>query len=479
MTVNKNYSKLMQGLDAHLVDNQRADTYYEGTQQVPKLNIAVPPLLHGIETVVGWPATCVDVLHERLDFRGYDMDAKYQSIIQKIVDDNQLIYESELGHLDSLLYGIAFGVIGSGDTKIGEPEIVVNVESAKTMTGIYNRRKRRMEVAASKGFEDGEWLTGALYEEYKTTYYRRATSTSRWKVEHVDNHNLGRVPVVRLANRCRAGRTYGKSEVTKAVRSYTNMGIRTLMGMEVNREFFSAPQRYVLGAREEQFTDDQGRPIPGWRAIMGSLWNLERDEEWVNDHPNSEGLPTVGQFPANPPGPFIEQLEGLSKMFAAEVGIPPNYLGFTTENPPSGDAIRALESRLIKRAERRISGWDPAWKELAQLAIYMKSGEAPPLGDMVTVWRDPGTPSQSADADRAVKLIGAGVLPATSSVTHEMVGFTPSQIKRIQRDQTKQAMMDILRGGANGNGGTQSAGAAEPAGADSGSGNQRTAESVA
>src|SRR2546430_15415250 len=35
----------------------------------------------------------------------------------------------------------------------------------------------------------------------------------------------------------------------------SDAGCRTLLGLEVAREFYSAPQRYILGASEEAFQD--------------------------------------------------------------------------------------------------------------------------------------------------------------------------------------------------------------------------------
>lgn len=454
--------------------NMLVDRYYEG-EKVTRPGFSVPPVLRRglMGLVIGWPATTVDVLHERIDWRGWDPDTPYRAILQDLYEDNELGYESELGHLDSLLYGTAYAVLGRGDRKQGEPELIATVESAKDMWGAYNRRKRRLDWAVAKGYVNGEWLLGTVYEENQTTHLIRSTETSRWRVDHLEKHNLGRVPAVRLPNRARAGRREGKSEVTRALRGYTDMGVRTLMGMETNREFFSAPQRYALGAREDAFTDEHGNPIPGWQALMGHFWNLERDEEWVEDHPESksEGIPQVGQFAPNPPGPYIQQIEGLTKMVAAEVGIPPNYLGFVTENPPSGDAIRALEARLIKRAERRISGWNPAWTELGQLAVYFKTGEIPARGDLISVWRDPGTPTAGADADRAVKLTGSEILPRRSSVVYDMVGLNPNQQKRVERDWNKQALFDIMTGGTNGAGSTGPDGAGETPNPDNESGN--------
>ena len=459
--------QMVSEINKHSLANLLVDQYYEGTRTMELASRnKLPPLLQKAQFVVGWPTTTVDVLHERTDWRGWHADAKYG--LEDVYLENHLDYESELGHLDSLLYGTAFAVAGTGDKKKGEPEILVTAESAKHMTGLYDRRKRRLSIAASKGYdESGAWVYGSLYEADQTTFYIRSTPTSPWRVDYVDKHNLGRVPVVQLINRARAGRRQGKSEITRAVRSYTNMAVRTLVGMEVNREFFSSPQRYALGAKEDAFTDANGNPIPGWMAILGSLWNLERDEELMEQIPGSDGLPQVGQFPATSPGPYIEQIEGLSKMFAAEVGIPPGYLGFVTENPPSADAIRALEARLIKRAERRITAWNMAWVEMGQIVAQMKTREIPPMRELITEWRDPATPTTAADADRAVKLVGANIIPADSTVTHEMVGLTPSQRRQLERDQNKAAVRQLLMGGDNA--GSSSGDGTQP-GADDGDG---------
>ena len=420
------------------------DGYYEGTKQIPKLGIAIPPVLQRVCTVVGWPGTCVDVLEERLDFQGWDDDGKFD--LEDIYNENSIAAESSMANTDCLLYGIAYIAISTGTGK-DEPKALITAESPKHTTGVWNRRTRRLDVAFTR-YEDeaGKFTKAALFEENTTTYYRRNSETAPWVVESVDNHKLGRVPVIRLVNRGRAGRREGKSEITRAIRSYTDTAVRTLLGMETNREFNSSPQRYVLGAKERAFTDENGNPIPGWKSIMGSVWNLERDKEWVNDN-GGEGLPQVGQFAANPPGPYLEQVRGLSLMVSAETGMPPSYLGFATDNPPSADSIRALEARLVKRSERRIGSWDPGYTEVGQIAALVSTGRLPKRSEIVTSWRDPATPTKAADADRASKLVAAQILPADPQVAREMAGLTPKQIRQLEKDATKAEFKQVLLGG--------------------------------
>ncbi|MBQ1164456.1 phage capsid protein, partial [Streptomyces sp. A73] len=76
-----------------------------------------------------------------------------------------------------------------------------------------------------------------------------------WVVIDRDVHNLGVVPVIRMANRQRTADRVGKSEISPEVMSITDAACRRLMGMEVASEFYGAPQRYILGASESAFQD--------------------------------------------------------------------------------------------------------------------------------------------------------------------------------------------------------------------------------
>ena len=428
---------LEQKLQAHNNDNRLLEQYYEGCVYVDKLNISVPPILQHINTSIGWPGTCVNVLEERLDFLGWDDNGKYD--LETTFIDNSMDNESSLANVDTLLYGTGFISVSTGFKN--EPPAIITAESPLHTTGVWDKRTRRLTEGYTRyRDEDGNLTKAVFYEADQTTYLRRASESAPWKVESVDRHKLGRVPLVRLPNRARAGRPGGKSEITPAIRSYTNTAVRTLLGMEVNREFFQAPQRYVLGAKEDSFVDGSGNPIPGWKAIMGSLWNLERDEAWAAEHPEDSngGMPKVGQFPSNPAGPYLEQLAGLAQLVCAESGMPSMYLGFTTTNPPSADAIRALEARLVKRAERRQSAWSPGYAEVGQIAALITKGTLPKRSEIEVSWRDASTPTKAADADRATKLVASSIIPAHSRVTYEMAGLTPRQITQIELDIAEQ-----------------------------------------
>jgi len=432
---------LLSRLSLYEASNALKVAYYEGEQRVQMLGIAIPPELQRLETVVGWPGTTVDVLEERLDWYGWTSDG-LDFGLEEIYTDNALGVDSGLGHLDALIYGTSFAVVGSGEGD--EPSPLITLHSPRHMTGIYSSRTRRLKAALSVLAEDGQILEVTLYMPDETTVFARPRQGGPWTVEDRDRHNLGRVPVVQFVNRPRASRITGRSEISNAVRYYTDAAVRTMLGMEINREFYSAPQRYALGVDQSDFVSADGTTRTGWETIMGRVWAIGRDEDG--------NLPEVGQFTPSSPAPYLEQVKGLAQLLAAEAAIPPSYLGFQTDNPASADAIQRSEARLVKRAERRQQSFGRAWIEVARLALLIRDGEVPDDFRLVTAkWRDAATPTRSAAADEATKLVGAGILPADSTVTWDRIGLTPAEQRQVAADKRRQAgsgVLEVLRASA-------------------------------
>lgn len=439
---------LVTKLKHHDSKNGELERYYEGKNRLKDLGISIPPSLKLIDSVVGWAGTAVDVLEERLDFEGYIGD-NYG--LNEIYRANELDLEASLGHKDALVYGVGFVVVGKGME--GEPDPLITIESPKRMTAIYDLRSRRLLAALLLNRNSAaEPSTGSLYLPDQTIYLEfykgRPLDVAR------DVHNLGRVPVAPLVNNPRSGDPDGRSEISRAVRSITDSGVRTMLGAEVAREFYSAPQRYVMGAKEDMFLDADGNPLNPWSVIQGRVLGVP-----YNDDDNV--MPTVGQFNANSPQPYFDQVRMLAQMMAAETAIPASYFGFQTDNPSSADAIRQMEARLVKRAERRQKQFGRTWTEVARLALLVRDGELPADFQAIRpIWRDASTPTRAAAADEAVKLIQAGVLTPTSEVTYNRLGFTDSdkqqlltETRSVQAQQLVANLADAARAvsGTNGN----------------------------
>ena len=416
---------------------------YEGKHTAEDLGISAPAGLPGlIEAVIGWPGTVVDVLEERLEFQGWTGADDLN--LQNVMIDNDLAVEAGRGHLDAFTYGCGFVSVGRGASD--EPEVLVSVESTESCTVEWDYRLRRAKSALSQTRDRaGVPVMETLYLPNETIRFER--TRGELVIVDRDQHALGRVPVARMLNRERASDVHGRSEITRAVVYLTNAAIRTLGGMEINREFYTSPKwsalntdPAVFGLSEDNSPEENRKA--GWSSTSGRM-NVIPPQ--VDDDGNIIE-PKLHEFRPAPPTPYIDQIKAYSQLLAAESGIPAPYLGFVTDNPSSADSIRQQEYRLVKRAERRQVSFGLAWREVAYLSLLFRDGSVgrDVFRQVGVKWRDAATPTRAAAADEAAKLIGAEVLPPDSSVTYDRIGLSLQEQQQLARDRRRGGVTSLV-----------------------------------
>lgn len=423
---------LSEQLVRYAVPNLAANAFYEARHKLTFPGVTIPQdVADRVAPVVGTPATVVDVLDERLDFLGWD-DAQLTADglgLDEVYDANELDAEAPMVHLDALIFGTAFARVGTGEG--GVP--LVTMHPPTTTTGLRDLATRRLAAAwTSLEVRDGETSLGVLdLPDVSVTVELRQ---GRWYVVDRDQHNLGRVPVVQFSNRPRASRRGGRSEITPAIRSLTESMMRATLGMNVNTMFYSIPQLMILGRGPDAFKDRNGNPVPGWKILAGHALAIANDREG--------NRPDIKQVQVASPQPFIEQLREFRMQVASEAGMPADYLGIQTSNPSSADAIRMGESRLVKRTERRQSGFGRAWVEVGRLALLVRDGEIPAEYDSrVSVdWQPASTPTRAATADEITKYVAAGVLDPTSAVVRKRMNLSRAEQRLLEVEQQRAAV---------------------------------------
>lgn len=446
--------------------NRLRTDYYNGRNAVKNLGIAVPESMKDLDEVVGWPAKAVDVLANRVRFDGFvttgdDLDPLGLSAL---LDGSDFTTMFPQAVRSALIHSCSFiNVIGGGSA--GTPELFFR--SALYETGLWDDRTRGLRAAlAVVSMSDDPNGTGlskpkelVLYEPTETLTI--GVSNGRYAVTSIVPNDLGHVPVYLLAYHQDLHRVFGRSRINREVMALTDTAVRTMLRMEISAEFYSSPQRYLLGA--DPPVDRDGNPMTGWQASITKMLAVNRDEEGQ--------LPTIGQFSQMTMQPHSDMLRTLAGRFSGATGVPMAQLGVMTDSgPSSAEAIAASETELVIEARNTCDAFGTqlcrAARDMAILNGTSPDDEA--LDHLKVNWRDPERPSQAAVADAVLKIVQAIPWTANSRVMLEKLQFSDSDITRLLSDKNKQNAAAVLDKLVNMNAQQQPANLAVNGGGDGG-----------
>lgn len=449
--------RLMRAHDSDLKDLRLMDSYYEGTQP---LSYLAPEIMAELsdrmrQLVINWPQLVVDALDERLDVEGfrYADSETTAADLWSVWQANDMDEGSQQAHVDALALKRSYVIVGANEEDEASP--LITAESALDVYAERDPRTRRVVAAIKRWEEPGagtvpERFAQLYLPKLRVEFERRDTG---WVVVDRDEHGLDVVPVVPLANRPRLRHMDGTSEL-RAVIPVSDAANKIASDMMVSAEYHAMPRRWATGLSRDDFADENGQPLGAMSALAGRLWVSESENAKFN------------QFPEAQLSNFHETLNVLARLVSSLTGLPPAFLGLATDQPPSADAIRASEARLVKRAERRQRAFGEAWERVMRVVLLMRDGQLDPrTRSLETVWRDPATPTYAQKADAVVKLHAAGILPTEQA--REDLGYSAAQRARMREMDddalTRMTAMDLHQMSTAFTGSEPGASAPEPA----------------
>jgi hypothetical protein len=385
---------------------------YEDSHYVQTLDIAIPPHLTNLKVAAGLQADGIDVLTEKLRWRTYISDGGDLLGLDELAVQSRVRLEMSRAQQEALITGVGFVSVGAGDTFNYEPEVLVTAESPLDATVIYDRKQGRVTSGYARhvnrhGVIDAE----TLYLLDRNIYIQR-NDKGELVVVDIDEHNANHVFLRPLVNRGRGSKVLGSTDLRPTARYYADAAVRTLLGMEINREFYTTPQRWLMGADMSMFKDKNGKQVSTWQAVAGLM--LAAPAPVMEDPETGDKVygqpPKVGQFTAAPPTPYIEQMREYKLNFAAHMGFPASYLGYMAgENPASADAIKALAQRLTHTVLHELRRIRPDWD-------------------------DPRPDTTAADTDQVTKMVGIGMLQPDSRVAMRRAGMSPEEMALVEQE---------------------------------------------
>lgn len=305
--------------------------YYEMKNNAQDFSSLAPEKFKGLKETVGWCAKAVDSLADRLQFNEFQNDEFDLSEI--FLSNNQdILIDSAV--LSALISACSFVYIREDN---GYPRL--QVIDGSNATGIIDPVTNLLTEGYAVLERDsmGVVKTEAYFMAGMTEIYSHGVLVQR--IPNAAPYAL----LVPIIYRPDAKRPFGHSRISRACIAYTQTALRTIKRSEVSAEFYSFPQKYVLGLSEDAEFNNR-------LATISSFLNFTKDGD--GDHP------IVGQFQQQSMTPYTEQLRTLASLFAGETGLTLDDLGFATENPSSAEAIKAGHEnlRLTARKAQRTFG---------------------------------------------------------------------------------------------------------------------------
>jgi hypothetical protein len=433
--------------DAELQELERLNSYYEGTQPLTYMH---PEIFREVgdrikPVVIAWPQLVVDALEERLDVEGFRLpnDAGNDKDLWRVWQANDMDEQSQLGRIDALVMKRSYLSVGTNDDDADTP--IMCAESPLEMFVHIDPRTRRELAGLRRVVDDGTYAreperSAALYLPDATIWYGR--KDSQWAEEDRDDHGLGVPPVVSMVNRGRLSTSrsrlnvathssrYGQSELAPIL-PLSDAANTIATDMMLAADFLALPVRGFFGISPDDLKDQEGNTLTAYQAILRKFFLIPTGTD--------DGAGTFEFAGASLAG-FHESINSLAKLVASLSGLPPDYLGLSTDNPASAESRLAGEIRLIKRAERKHSPFGGAYERAGRLVKRFQEKDWDPKYRMLeTRWRDPSTPTVAQTADAAFKKHtppAPGMKPIVSlRQTREDLRYTDAQILNMEKEQ--------------------------------------------
>lgn len=394
-----------------------------------------------------WSELVVESVIERLRLESFLSGELPVDELVKSWNDNDLAVASDEAHKASSVAGLHFLMIGP-DGPGGSP--MVTTEYCDQVAVELDPRTRQPLVGLKQWTEDYAGVPedhAVLFIPEVPTVTSRGPGRCRvfeldedrnlveveplgdWSRVIAADPSLPSVPLVPMLTNPVRGHGVSDLVQLKPVLDGANQ-IATNMMAAV--EHHAVGRKWIVGATEKDFVDENGKPIPLWKVAMGDVWGIPHPKQ----ERSGENIPEtrVGQFSASDLRNFHESLKTLAQIAASKYGLPPLYMGYSSDNPASAEAIQFSLERLVLRAEKRQLWYGGAWERAGRIQWAILGKDPAEISGMESKWRNAATPTMASKMDAAVKAVGGPVIDQEQAWND--IGYS---------EQTKEAMRKRMR----------------------------------
>jgi hypothetical protein len=398
-----------------------------------------------------WCGIVADAPHERLEITGIRLDGE-DTGDQGLWDTwrrNDADAYSDLALLDAIIAKRAYALVWQD--KDGNPAITWEHPSQAIVAYDPETRKR---ISGAKVWADDTLEYATLYLPNEVWKFQRPrlsltnmlpsglyvpSMDGGWKprAEGVIPNPLGVVPLVEFANRPRLiGEPISDIAGTLSMQNAINLLWSYLFA---SADEATLGQRVIIGAERPTIPilDADGNEV-GRKEVDLAEFSRKR-ALWLED-PQSK----IDTWPAAKLDVYTNIIEIAVGHIAAQTRTPSHYLliGGTIANV-SSDAMKALETGLVKRTQEKTQHFGRAARDVFELVALVQedAGKAAAIRGGVVLWKDI---ENRSDAQRADALQKKSAIGYPLEYLLELDGLPPQEIERVMRMARDQAQDPIL-----------------------------------
>jgi hypothetical protein len=400
-----------------------------------------------------WCGIVADAPHERLEITGIRLNGEDNGDqgLWDVWRQNDADAFSDLAFLDAIIAKRAYALVWADSS--GSPTITWEHPSQAIVDYDPETRAR---TAGAKVWADDKLEYATLYLPTEVWKFQRPRMNlvqpdtlasgiyvprmdSGWqpRAEGVIPNPLGKVPLVEFANRPRLiGEPFSDISGTLAMQHAINLLWSYLFAAA---DEATLGQRVILGMERPTvpILDGDGNEV-GKRDIDLAAFSRKR-ALWLED-PNAK----IAQFTPAKLDVYTSEIEIMVGHIAAQTRTPSHYLliGGTIANV-SSDAMKALETGLVKRTQEKTQHFGRAARDVFELVALAQDdrGKAAAVRGGLVLWKDV---ENRSDAQRADALQKKAAIGYPLEYLLELDGLPPTEIERVMKMARDQASDPIL-----------------------------------
>lgn len=441
--------------------------YYEMKTAVKNPAISMPrevaDVFSNLECVTGWCSKAVNAHAMRSVFDGFVFNGRTDPSLDALVRENRMRSLYQQACASALVYGVSAITVMAGND--GQPAVKVRCYSANQFCVLWDKDEGR--VACGVVLEDvdrrGQPTRYVVHMPDAVLELRRVGEGPSWECEDEPNP-MGRPLIEVMANDPDPDRPLGHSMITPELMGIVDKAMRDVLRMDVGAEFYTFPQRYVLGAAKDLFaapldegtpTDEEGdpvdeegnkvdrpsSPVAKFNAYVAALLAISRDE--------NGDVPQVGQFSPTSAENFTMAFENDAQRFSGATNVPLAQLGVLSNTYTSSEALSATNDPLVLEVETMNRRNAEAMEEVARMMMAVRDGV--PISRLTDEQRavqarfpDPSKPTVASRMDAWSKFAGTDPSVVGTRVFYEGMGLDQPTIDRLLAEKQSAGAIDAL-----------------------------------